>query len=375
MLRYQFGNNTVSNGGVGQFALSSQAVNTSAANQALQASDTQIIDARTLNQIRFQYIRTRDTETAVSSAPTVSVEGAFTGGGSNSGAAQNHVDQYEVQDYFLKSFSKHTLKLGGRLRAAHYASNTTAGFNGSFVFSSLNAYALTEHGLSKGLSPQQIRTMGGGADQFSISSGSPALALAFADLGLYAEDDWKIRKNILLSYGLRYETQSAIADHHDLAPRVGIAWGIGHKRKTVIRAGYGWFYDRFAAGNVLHAEQLNGINQQPFVVNDPDFFPNIPSIAALSAQAAPSLYRISLHLRAPYAMEAGVSIDQALSKSVMLSLSYFIPEVSISCSAAISMRLFQGPTTLKTRRAALGRTVAPRTSMNTNRRGFSIRTT
>lgn len=322
MTRYQLNRSTMTNGGVGQFALPSQALDNMATSQTAQIADTQLLGPRSVNELRFQYQRNRQSQAALSAAPAVSVQGAFTGGGSSAGNAKNHVDQYELQDYFARTFRNHTLKFGGRLRVAHYASDSTAGFNGSFVFSSLTTYALTEQGLLEGLTGEQIRSMGGGADQFSISSGSPAIKLSFADVGLYIEDDWKLRSNIMLSYGLRYETQSAIDDRRDFAPRLGVAWGIGNKKKTVIRGGYGWFYDRFTASNALHAEQMNGINQEPFVVDEPDFFPNVPSTETLSQQTSPSVYRISSRLRAPYLMEVGVSVDRSLSRSVGLSLNW-----------------------------------------------------
>ncbi len=39
--------------------------------------------------------------------------------------------------------------------------------------------------------------------------------------------------------------------------------------KTVIRGGYGWFFDRFQSTNVLQAIRQNGINQQQYVVKNP----------------------------------------------------------------------------------------------------------
>ena len=89
------------------------------------------------------------------------------------------------------------------------------------------------------------------------------------------EDDWKARPNMTISGGLRFETQDHIRDHADFAPRLGIAWGLGRGKstKTVLRAGFGVFYDRFSEGYILNTERYNGINQQQYIVAAPTFFP------------------------------------------------------------------------------------------------------
>jgi len=72
-----------------------------------------------------------------------------------------------------------------------------------------------------------------------------------ADIGLFAGDDWKVKQNLTLSLGLRYETQENIRDYADFAPRVAFAWAPAGSAKnatpkTVIRGGFGIFYDRFS---------------------------------------------------------------------------------------------------------------------------------
>ena len=51
------------------------------------------------------------------------------------------------------------------------------------------------------------------------------------DVGLFAQDDWQVHRNMTLSLGLRWESQTAIHDHSDFAPRVGFAWGLNPKKK------------------------------------------------------------------------------------------------------------------------------------------------
>ncbi len=110
-----------------------------------------------------------------------------------------------------------------------------------------------------------------GASQFSIITGQPRSDVTLVDAGLYGQDDWRIRPNMTLSYGLRFETQNDIHDHGDFAPRISFAWGLGGggkkaAPKTVLRAGFGMFYDRFPYNLVLQAERLNGFTQQQTIV-------------------------------------------------------------------------------------------------------------
>ena len=172
----------------------------------------------------------------------------------------------------------------------------------------------------------QIRALGGGASQFTIVSGTPNLSVHQVDAALFAGDDWRIRPSVTLSLGLRYELQSNITDWRDFAPRAGVAWAIGgtnQQTATVIRAGFGMFYDRFALANTLAAERFNGIVQQQFVVTNPDFFPNIPAVSSLAGlQSTNVIERVDPRLRAPYIMQSAITLDRQLVRGTTIALTY-----------------------------------------------------
>ena len=330
-LRYQLQRMTQTNSGVGQFALASQGLNLENTEQILQFSDTQAYGAKVVNETRFQYIRDRNNTTPVSSAVAVNVQGGFTGGGSAAGLTHDNQDHYEFQDYLQMEEGKHDLNMGGRLRAIRDANYSTANFNGQFTFASLAAYQITEQGIQNGLSPTAIRAAGGGASQYTQTFGAPSIAVSMVDVGLYAEDNWKIDPNVTLSYGLRFESQSQIHDHADYGPRAGVAWSIpGGKNKppkAVIRTGFGWFYQRFQSTNILQAERQNGVTQSEAVVSNPDFFPETCTAdagvcAASSSGSSPTIYQISPTLRAPYIMMGGVGVDKPIGKLVSISANY-----------------------------------------------------
>jgi hypothetical protein len=318
-VRYQYYRDNQMNDGIGPFALPSQAYNVLSTEQTLQISDTQVLSTKVVNETRFQYIRDTTNQAPQSFDVTVNVLGGFTGGGNNQGTNVDHTNHYEFQNYTSMALGKHTVKFGARLRGITDDNSATPGFNGMFTFPSILAYQITQRGIAEGLTPGQIRALGGGASQFSITAGNPAAQAGMFDAGLYLQDDWLVRKNLTLSAGLRFESQTEISDHADWAPRLAIAWGLN--KKTVLRVGTGIFYDRFTDDLILQADRLNGVNQQEFVVTNPDFFPAIPPTDSLP-NALPTSYRINPNLRAPGTLQTAITMDRQIAKTATLSVSY-----------------------------------------------------
>jgi hypothetical protein len=346
-VRYQYERENETNNGIGQFNLASLGFNQLNTEHQIQASDTQIVNAKTINETRFRFVRETSDQTPQNTDPTISVQGAFVGGGYPSGRLSDVLDRYELQNFTSMNIGKHFLKFGARLRVNRDANEQQQNFNGTFTFGSrqspacppnstaqtcpnitgIAAYQMTVQGLAQGQNLAAIIAAGGGASQYLVATGSARADVTYFDLGPYIQDDWRIRQNITLSTGLRYETQNNLGDHADFAPRLGVAWAIdgngkNKSPKTVLRAGFGIFYDRFGYDLVLQQERLNGIVQQQFVVSNPTFYlGNIPPPSGLP-QSAPTLYRTNPNLRTPYTMQTGLSLERQLTKSANLSVTY-----------------------------------------------------
>ena len=142
---------------------------------------------------------------------------AFTGGGSPLSLSFTNQDRMEVQNTTTVTQGVHLLRWGGRLRGIYLKDQDTQNYTGTFTVSSLDSYRLTLLGRQAGLTPQQIRTSGGGASQFSIAAGNPLASLSQFDVGLFFLDDWRARPNLTLSLGLRYESQTRLSDHRNFA--------------------------------------------------------------------------------------------------------------------------------------------------------------
>ena len=354
--RYQYWRNNESNDfGIGSFSLPSAAYNMLNTEQTFQVSDTQTVSARTINETRFQFVRDSNNQNPLSTAPTIQVQGAFVGGGSPSGLYNDTQNRYEFQNITYMTFRKHSIKYGGRLRDTQEQNFTSAAFNGLYSFGSrlnpssacaapnppttcqisgIQAYQITLQGLSQGLTLAQIQAMGGGASFYQLNNNSAGIAnanVSWLDGAAFIQDDWRIRNNLTLSSGLRFETQNNLSDHADLAPRLGLAWGIdanGKNKtpKTVLRLGYGIFYDRFTNNLVLQQELLNGNIQQQFLVQNPSFFnPNttqLPPFTSGTSSSPQTVYVPNPNLRAPYTMQTGVTMERQLTKFANLSVTY-----------------------------------------------------
>jgi hypothetical protein len=325
-VRYQFWQDNEANSGIQQFSLPSQAYNLHETEHTVQISDTQLVSPRTVNQVRFQYLHDSSNQVPLSTEPEVNVLGAFTSGGNFQQQAIETEDHYELQNLTTMTFGKHQVAFGGRVRDVNESNSSTQNFNGAFTFPTLDAYQAAEQSLQQCEAAGHTLCQASGATQFRMTAGNPVASLNYVDLGLYGEDQWRLRPNISLSAGLRFEAQNYINDNADFAPRVSVAWGLGHGSavKTVLRAGFGVFYDRFQEQQILQAERLNGINQQQYTVPHPAFFPNIPppNVLAKANTALPSIYRIDPTLRAPYTMQSAIGLERQVSKNVTASVTY-----------------------------------------------------
>ncbi len=326
MVQYSLYRTAATNGGVGQLTLAEQGYDSATTAQTLQVSNSQILSAKVVNDTRFQYVRSRMHQLPDSVSPALVVQGSFNGGGSNAGKYNDNQDRYELQNYVSAALKTHYFNFGGRLRATRDANESSANYNGQYTFATLTSYQLTLAGQKAGLTPAQIRASGGGASQFSQTAGNPGVAVSVVDGALYFQDDWKVRKNVTLSPGLRFETQNQISDHADFAPRLGVAYSFDQAKDKppayVLRGGLGVFYRRFTSGNVLQAARQNGVTQQQYVVNSPDTYPAIPPLSGLGVQTSSTVYQISPSFRAPYLLSATASLQRQLGTHGSVTATY-----------------------------------------------------
>ncbi len=369
IVRYSYSRSSAENSGVGGYSLPERAYDTATTQQTFTVTETAILNGSMVNETRFQFNRNRNELFGTNAVPVLNVSGAFISGGSQVGEVTNTNTSWELQNFLAWQKNSHAFKFGGRIRGVKINDSNPNNFGGSYTFAgglvpvllandeidfsqkpifadSLERYRRTivlsqATALRPAFSPLEIRRRGGGAAQFNISNGDPLASVSQVDAGFYAQDDWRVRPNLTLGLGIRYENQTNIKSSFNFAPRVFMAWSPGatdsaRPPNMVIRAGAGIFYNRFGEANTLNANRFNGVNQQQFSASESPLYRTVngnpvytePSLSAIDAfnpanlNQLPALseltaarqikWQVSDDLQTPRVYVAGVQIERQL---------------------------------------------------------------
>jgi len=171
-------------------------------------------------------------------------------------------------DHVSYTFGTHSVKFGGELRRDGVSGGAFGNARGSITV--LGGVAITAGAGSTALED----FLAGDPFKASVQVGDPTRQIHDWAYGLFFQDDWRVRKNLTLNYGVRYEFSSVIKEAHnrlgnfdptsptgliqvgvnhvsrpynsdpkDFGPRLGFAWDVNGKGNTVIRGGAGLMYE------------------------------------------------------------------------------------------------------------------------------------
>jgi hypothetical protein len=348
--RYTYNRGDQDNSGIGGYSLVSRAYSGQNSSHELQLTETAVLNPSMATETHFGYSRYSNAQFDTNTAPAIIVSSSFNDGGAQVGKTFNHQTYLELQNISTLVHGAHTLRFGGRWQHSAVTDSSPGNFGGTFTFlgvsnvpeldsnnqpvpgssisiTSLEQYRRTLLFQKMGYPVTTIQALGGGASQFSIAGGNPEAQAGYATMGVFIQDDWRIRPNLTISPGFRYEMQTGYHDPASPAPRIGLAWspdgGAGKTGKTVIRLGAGFFYDRFGTNVLLQTERFNGINQQQYLVMDPLFYPVVPALSTLEALRQPPVtWRLSSTMKPLLDFMQAATLERQLPRNSTFSITF-----------------------------------------------------
>ena len=330
----------------GPGTLASGSTHESNSDHTVQLSSTTVFNDHFVNESRFQFERHDENHYADSAQRTTSVAGDFVGGGFTGQTSQDHRLALEFQNLSTLSYNRHAITFGTRLRDNRDANKSTSNFNGTFNFSpstigqttysASQVYEQMANGLASGQTFNSLVAQGFGPSSASYTAGNPSAIANVFDAALFFQDDVRFSSRLTLSGGLRWEAQNHIADHNDWAPRVAVTYALdgrnGQKIKTVLRAGYGVFYDRVATANLFTINRSNEVSQVVF--SNPECSASASSLdnidmtsctsgTGTTANSTPPVrYQIAPGYHASYTEQEGLSAERQLLPGTSVTVTY-----------------------------------------------------
>ncbi|HMJ26173.1 MAG TPA: carboxypeptidase regulatory-like domain-containing protein, partial [Pyrinomonadaceae bacterium] len=301
--RLQYQRNAVlqNNLGVGDFDLPSRGFSQNQTEHIARVADSGVIGKKIFNEVRFQ-ARWFSLETrSVASGQTILVPGAF-----NSGSAQRdgtrRQTEFELADNADYAKKNHGIRFGVQLETGSYRSDDSTNRFGTFQFANLAAF------------------QAGLPTQYTQRLGDPTVSYSQTQFGAYIQDDYRLRKNLTVSYGLRAEVQNNLSDKLNLAPRVGFVWSPKKDGSITLRGGAGIFFDWFGSQTFEQTLRVNGLRQRDLVVTNPGY-PD-PFSGGTQRTLAPSRIQADPNLKMPYVVQASIGVETRPFNLVRLMTNY-----------------------------------------------------
>src|SRR5437588_3239330 len=294
---------SATNQNVGGTTLAEAGINSHNMEQEITFSQQLVLSPKLVNNFRLLLGVERQSNESVSGSRKIVVLDAFTGGGAqaNSLRTEYHAQLMETLSY---STGKHLIKGGINvpdLSRRGYDNNLNSA--GTFYFSTLADYAQ------------------GRPFSFVQQQGNGHIVFLEKVIGLFAQDEYHPRKNLMFSAGLRYDWQNFFHDHNNFAPRLSFAYSPSKTQKLVIRGGAGIFYDRSGARPIQDILLFNGSRLKQFVFVNPPYPDPFSSGVSLSTQPV-SVVQLEPGVRIPYLLQYSFSLERQLQKSTTLAVAY-----------------------------------------------------
>jgi hypothetical protein len=289
------------NQNVGGISLPSAGVNWQSIEQDTVYNQQTIITPKLLHQIRILVGHEYETWSSTDAAPKIIVLDAFTGGGAQ-------LDRYRSEHHFTLtdivswSTGRHAIKAGFQIPDwSRRRFDDTTNQGGTFYFSGLTDYTA------------------GRPYAYIQQAGNGHIVFLEKVLGAFAQDEIRVRPNLTVVMGLRYDWQNYFSDSNNISPRASFAFAPAPG--TVIRGGAGLFYDRSGPNPIQDIIKYDGDHLQRYTINDPGYPAPFPSGLPVSAQPSQRVV-FAPGIVIPASLQYSVSLERELRKGTSASVTY-----------------------------------------------------
>jgi hypothetical protein len=288
--------------------------------QAAAVSHTAILSARTVMEARAQVTHSNlEAPASDPVGPAVSVAGVASFGTLSVSPTARVNTMVEAEADLSHQAGDHALR--GGIDFLYNADRITfpRASRGSYTFASMDAFLAGRYDNAG----------------FTQTFGDSGVAQRNPNLGLYAQDEWKITSDLTLNAGVRYDLQfldTIRTDADNVSPRVGFAWSPFAGRRTVVRGSVGLYYDRvplralanalLSAGNTTDPSALRQVlvTLSPGQSGAPVFPATLD--APVPSVTLPNLTTMDRHMQNAFSRQAGVEVEQQIGARATVSAGY-----------------------------------------------------
>ena len=249
---FQQSSSTARNLGIGDYDYAERAYETDSSNYSFRMQHVGPVGRRFFINNRFQFGEQESSSASVIERPTIRVLDAFTDGGAQQkgGTTQRRAMAASDLDYVR---GIHSMRVGILVEGTWFRTDATTNYLGTYTFESLDAF-------------EQNRPR-----SYTRRIGDPNISYVNLQSGIYFQDDIRVRRNLSLSPGIRYELQTHVSDFNNFGPRFGVTWSPGTSGRLSLRASAGIFYDWLNTGTYEQTLRLDGFRQQELNIAYPSY--------------------------------------------------------------------------------------------------------